>query len=174
MRRADLDRVELVVAASPPHKSGGCRASFEQRVAMVRLAVADHPEIGVLDLEGRRKGPSYTFYTVTELSREHPDWRLALLVGADMLADLTNWHRADELVATIDVIAFARPGFDFSEAERAFSGAFPDACLRRVEITPVDASSTEIRGRLAAGERPAGLDRKVAEHIRRQGLYLSG
>ncbi len=141
---------------------------------MARLAVADQPAIGVLDLEGRREGPSYTFYTVTELSGEHPEWRLALLVGADMLADLTTWHRADELVAKIDVIAFARPGFDFSGAGRAFSEVFPEARLQRVEISPIQASSTEIRGRIAAGEKPVGLDPKVAESIRGRGLYLSG
>ena len=172
--RAGLDRVELVVAASPPHKDGGCAASFEARVAMARLAVHDDPDIGVLDLEGRREGPSYTFYTVTELSRKWPGWRLALLVGADMLADLPTWHRAEELVERVGIIAFARPGFDFEAAERAFRAAFPASRPQRVEITPRDVSSTAIRRSLQSGEDPVGLHPEVADYIRRKGLYLSG
>jgi nicotinate-nucleotide adenylyltransferase len=169
--RAGLDRVELVVAAEPPHKPA-CSAPFADRVAMARLAVKGRPELGVLDLEGRRAGPSYTFYTVTELSSERPGDDLALLVGADMLADLPSWHRAAELVAAVAVIAFARPGFGFEEPQKAFLGAFPGARLTTVEVAPREVSSTEIRRRVAAGDpAPELLDPAVAGYIFERGLY---
>lgn len=162
-----LDRVDLVVAAQPPHKSA-CVASFVDRVQMARLAVAGRPGLAVSDAEGGRDGPSYTFYTVTGLSSE----RVSLLVGADMLADLPSWHRAEELVAAVEVVGFARPGFDFESAQKAFEGAFPGARLACVEVPAVDVSSTEIRRRLAAGE-PVGdlLPPGVEEFIRQKGLY---
>jgi nicotinate-nucleotide adenylyltransferase len=169
--RAGLDRVELVVAARPPHKPA-CTAPFADRVAMARLAVQGHPGLGVLDLEGRRKGPSYTFYTVTKLSSERPGDDLALLVGADMLADLPTWHRAAELVAAVTVVAFARPGFGFEEPQKALLGAFPEARLVTVEVPPKEASSTEIRRRIAGGDpAPDLLDPAVAGYIFEHGLY---
>ena len=64
-----LERVFLVPAARPPHKAGGCAASFEHRLAMVRLAIEGSAGLEALDLEGRRAGRSYTVDTVEELSR---------------------------------------------------------------------------------------------------------
>jgi len=172
LERTDLARVEFVVAAQPPHK-GACSASFHDRVEMVRLALAGIDDLGVEDLEGRREGPSFTFYTVTELSSGHPGRGLALLVGADMLADLPNWHRAQELVAAVDVIAFARPGFAIVAARKAFGEAFAFGRLECVEVPRVKVSSTGIRARIATGRSLTGLVHpRVAAYIEKGGLYL--
>lgn len=175
IERAGLDAVEVVVAAVPPHKRRGCRAPFAHRLAMARLAVEGLRKVGVRDLEGCREGPSYTFYTVTELSRERPGAAFALLVGADMLEDLPRWHRAAELLSSAQVIAFARPGNRLETAQKRFLEAFPGLQPEILEVEPVPASSSEIRRRIAAGEPLAGLlDPRVEAYIRQNGLYLRG
>ncbi len=169
-----VDRVAFVVAADPPHKSG-CVADFGDRVAMARLAADDEPRFEVWDIEGRREGPSYTFYTVTELSRERPQDRFALLIGADMLADLPTWHRAKELLKHVDVITFERPGFDAKHAHGAYREAFGPPEPDRIEVAPMPISSTEIRRRRAAGEPLEGWVTPATEgYIRERKLYLSG
>jgi len=164
--------VFLVPAAVPPHKAGGCAASFADRVAMARLAVAGRPGLEVLDVEGRRAGRSYTVDTLAELAERHPGADFDLLVGADMLEDLPRWHRAADLVAGVTVAAFARPGCDLEGAEGAFLRAFPAGRLVRVPIPAVEASSTALRRDLAAGA-PVGdrLPPPVLRFIREKGLY---
>ena len=63
------DRVLVVVAAMPPHKTNVAdRTAFHHRVAMTRLGVEGLGRLEVLELEGRRKGPSYTVDTLEKLA----------------------------------------------------------------------------------------------------------
>lgn len=165
-----LQRVYVVPAARPPHKAGGCVASFEERVAMARLAFAGMEGFEVLDLEGRRPGRSYTVETVEELQAAHPGEEFSLLVGADMLADLPSWHRAADLVRRVRVVAFARPGQDLRQAQEAFRRLGVGANV--VEVPAVEASSSEVRRRLREGGPVGGLlPPSVEAYIRRRGLY---
>jgi nicotinate-nucleotide adenylyltransferase len=160
-----LHKVFLVPAADPPHKTG-CVASFADRVAMARLAVAGRPRLEVLDLEGDRPGPSYTIDTVHALQERWPGAEFELLVGTDMLVDLPTWHRSAELRAAVHVVAFARPGV----ARPA--DTVPCAW---VEVPPVAVSATEVRRRLAEGKDVTELlDPAVFTYIRRKGLYRAG
>lgn len=169
-RRA-LDRVWLIPAGEAPHKRG-CVAPFQARLAMARLAVEGRDGLEVLDLEGRRDGPSYTFDTVEALAAREPGAGLEMLVGADMLEDLPRWHRAAELVERVTVVAFGRPGAGSAAARSVFEAAFPQVRYEWLELPPVPASSSAVRRRLAAGEEVAGLlDPAVEAYIRQHDLY---
>jgi len=167
-----LERVLLIPAARAPHK-GGSAAPFSDRVAMARAAAANHDVLTVWDGEGRRTGPSYTIDTVLRLRDEHPGVSWDLLVGADMLADLPRWRRAAELVRLVRIVGFARPGQDFEAAWRACHEGLPGVEAVRLEIPAIEASSSEIRRRLARGESVSGLlAPAVAGHIESAGLYV--
>jgi len=169
--RRNLSAVLLIPAAFAPHKRP-CEASFADRVEMVRLAVRGRPGFEVLDLEGARPGPSFTFDTVEELRRTRPGAAFELLVGTDMLSDLSRWHRARELVERVQVVGFGRPGAPAEDARRAFEGAFGAGRHAWLDLEPVAVSSTEVRRRLAAGEPVRGLvDPAVEAYIRDRGLY---
>lgn len=171
LRLRGLDRVFLVPAGQAPHKAGG-GAPFEHRLAMARLAVEGRPGLEVLDLEGRRPGPSYTVDTLRELERLHPGAAFELLVGADMLLDLPTWRRAEEVVRAAQIVAFGRPGAIAAAARQEFERAFGHGRHVWLDLEPRDASSTEIRRRMAAGEAVGGLlDPRVEAYIRRHGLY---
>jgi nicotinate-nucleotide adenylyltransferase len=170
-----LDAVFLVPAASPPHKDRGCVASFEDRVAMARLAARGREGLFVLDLEGRRPGPSYTVDTVDALRAAHPGAGFELLVGADMLEDLPRWRDARRLVGLVRVVAFRRPGADWERAVRAFEAAFGPGGFDPVDVPPVDVSATALRRLLASGADPGGLlPAPVLAFIRGRGLYSGG
>jgi len=170
-----LAKVYLVPAGSPPHKPAGCEAPFPDRLAMLRLAVAGEPRAEVLDLEGRRAGPSYTVDTLRELATREPGAGWELLVGADMLADLPRWRAAAEVVARAAVVAFARPGEALEAALAAFRAAFPGREPVLVPAPLLDVSATEVRRRLRAGEGVRGLLPPAAEaYARARGLYGTG
>jgi nicotinate-nucleotide adenylyltransferase len=174
LRLRGLDRVLIVPAGQAPHKRPGA-APFEHRLAMARLAAKGRAGLEVLDLEGRRAGPSYTVDTLQELRRLHPGAALELLVGADMLLDLPGWHRAEEVVRLARVVAFGRPGAASDAARRTFEAAFGKGLHVWLAFEPLEASSTEIRRRLRAGEPVTGLlDPAVEGYIRSHGLYGTG
>ena len=88
-----LDGVRLVPAADPPHRDSP-RASAADRVAMLRLAVADAPGLTVDTREITRGGKSFTVDTLADLRAEMPARPLVLLVGADAFHGFLAWHRS--------------------------------------------------------------------------------
>jgi len=174
-----VDRIVLVPAAQPPHKTGTV-ASGADRLAMLRLAVADDSLFEVDDVELRRGGTSYTYDTLAAIRRERPCARLYWLVGADMLGDLPLWHRVDEVLEMAELLVMVRPPWDRT-LDRTFAGleerlgAGSAARLRQnVVPTPlVDIASSEIRRRVAAGRSIRYLvPDAVGEYISQHGHYL--
>jgi len=174
-----LDRVVFVPAARPPHKAGRTLASGEHRLAMVRLAIAGHPDWCASDLELRRPGPSYTVDTVRALARavgEPPDAQVFLVLGSDSLAGLPGWHEVEELLRLARPIVVLRDG-DGPERIEALRGELSAAAIERLASGVARASaasgrSTELRAALARGERdPADLPPEVGAYAARHGLY---
>ena len=172
LHRRALDRVLFLPAASPPHKPGGCQASFDDRVAMARLAAAPEHGLEVSSIEGEREGPSYTVDTLEALQRAYPDDHFELLVGADMLGDFPSWRNPERILDLAQVVAFARPGAELAEERSRFAAAFGEERAIIVEIPVVSASSTEIRERLRKRESIADLVPKAVEaYIHERLLY---
>jgi nicotinate-nucleotide adenylyltransferase len=193
-----LDRVLFVPAHVPPHRLRSPHASAYHRFAMTALATLDEPGFEVSDLELARPGPSYTADTLARLGRE--GWtplQLFFITGVDAFAEIATWHRYPELLDLAHFVVVTRPGYDQQALRRALpdlAGRFRDAgpaglgagargralagwsgtrpAIHLLDARTSDASSTEIRRRLAAGEPIDGLvPRDVERHIRRHRLY---
>ena len=101
-----LERVLFVPSARPPHKLDYRVSPPEERVEMVRLAIADNPafELSTVDLD--RPGYSYTVDTVALLQEKlGPRAKLYFILGEDALADLPTWHKPERLLETCELIA---------------------------------------------------------------------
>ena len=110
VRRAlELSEVRLVPARDPPHRAGPV-ASAAERLAMLRLAVAEFPGLVVDERELRRAGKSYTVLTLEELRAESPNRPLLLLLGADAFIGLPSWHRWRDIFGLAHVVVVERPG----------------------------------------------------------------
>ena len=94
---ASLDRVLFMVAANPPHKRVEDDVPAEERFDLVRLAVRDEAGVEACDMELKRSGKSYTCETLRELKRTSPEAELFLIVGSDMLQDMTDWFHPAEI-----------------------------------------------------------------------------
>src|ERR1700729_697353 len=97
-----LDRVLFAPVGRQPLKPTGSSASFDDRVAMTRLAIASHPgfEISLLDAPSDTPNytPNYTADTLGKLRNSlPPDTELFLLLGADSFRTLYQWRRATEI-----------------------------------------------------------------------------
>ncbi len=158
-----LDELRLVPCARPPHRATpGCSA--EDRLAMVRRAVADLPLLSVDDRELARERPSYTLDTLESLRADlGQDCVLYLLLGWDAFCGLPGWHRWSELLEHCHILVLQRPDAD-SEAPEALrnllaarSVSTPGALsgtrgqIAFVWQTPLAVSATQIRQLLGAG-----------------------
>jgi nicotinate-nucleotide adenylyltransferase len=120
--RLHLDRVLIAPVGSQPLKTGVAHSSFEDRVAMARLAFAGEPgtEISLIDAPRPDGHPNYTFDTVRQLQREGgQDDLFFCILGADSFLSVAKWHRAADLLVSCDFIVGARPGFDLGRLTAA-------------------------------------------------------
>lgn len=177
-----LDRVMLVPSHIPPHRSAG--ASPADRLAMAKLAAADHPGWTVSEIELQREGPSYTFDTLTALDAT-PGWQKFFIIGADAFAEIATWSRYPAVLDLAHFIVVARPGItlhslkarvpDLADRMTTPDAFTPDEKTRVIllETATPDVSSTEIRRRVRAGHGIGGLvPDSVASYISTHRLYL--
>ena len=76
----NLDKLLVIPAGIAPHKDMPDNTPTPQhRLDMLRLTLADCPEIEVSDLEVNREGPSYTWETIQHLKEMYPEACLILL-----------------------------------------------------------------------------------------------
>lgn len=160
----ELDRMLLIPNRLPPHKQALTGASYEQRLAMVQLAVARDARLEASDVENK-EGKSYTIQTLHRLRNAYGDARFFFLIGADAFAEVLTWYRVEEVFAMTEFIVASRPGFDYVTP--------PGAIVHRLDALAFEESSTEIRARLAAGQPVHSLPDGVLGYIEQQGLYRS-
>ncbi|MDZ4242549.1 MAG: nicotinate-nucleotide adenylyltransferase, partial [Candidatus Omnitrophota bacterium] len=103
--KAGLDRVIFVPCHEPPHKKIPHLASARDRLAMIRLAVAENPRFDVSDVEVRRAGRSYTIDTVRHFRDLYKGKaKLHFIIGGDSFAALSAWHCIDEIARIVTFI----------------------------------------------------------------------
>jgi nicotinate-nucleotide adenylyltransferase len=99
LQTSTLDKIFFLVEPRPRRKQG-VRA-LEHREAMVRLAVADNPCLGIIQLE-------HSNFTVEEtlpkLQALFEGAELHFLMGEDVFAHLNAWPNVNELLASSSFI----------------------------------------------------------------------
>jgi nicotinate-nucleotide adenylyltransferase len=164
--RFALDEVIFVPTGQPYQKETRKVSPAEDRYLMTVIATASNPRFSVSRADIDRPGPTYTIDTLRDLHKAHPDADLYFITGADALAMLMTWHDVDELFSLAHFVGCTRPG------HRLTGAGLPDGKVSLVEIPALAISSTECRGRVAAGEPvwylvPDG----VVQYIAKRGLY---
>jgi nicotinate-nucleotide adenylyltransferase len=139
-----LDEVWFMPTHISPHKPNAPKASPEQRLEMVHLAVADQSFFRAVDYELARGGTSFTADTVNTLCELHPNVSFYYIIGADMVMYLPQWVRIEEIARQISFIGLKRPGYRLRIDE------LPEWLRPKVQLVAmplIDISSTEIRKR---------------------------
>ena len=155
-----LDRILFIPAGNPPFKQAA--ASFAHRMKMVEAACHADPRFVASRLEeGDKK--SYSIDTIERVKAEGGD--VFFVIGADAFAEIGSWHRASDVIRSVEFIVVMRPGHQYENP--------PGARVHRLETLALPASSSEIRRALARGETPSDLPAQVANYIRKNGLYRS-
>jgi nicotinate-nucleotide adenylyltransferase len=173
-----LDRVIFVPAGLPPHKQDQPRASAEDRIAMLQLAIAGHEAFEISRSEVDRPGVSYTVDTLRYFRSAWPEAEFFLILGGDMLRDLPTWREAAEVLRLATPAVASRPGWQEWNEEQLNTIASP-AQIEQIrslviQMPMVDFRSSEIRRRVAAGQTIRyQTPRAVEQYILTHGLYRS-
>jgi nicotinate-nucleotide adenylyltransferase len=171
----DLACVRWIPAGQPALRETPT-VNGQQRLEMVRLAIAGNARFELDPAEVSAARPSYTVPTLERL--RGPDAcgakrPLVLLVGADAFAGMAGWHRWESLFDLAHVAVAHRPGFCvdpdrlsprlsriFRERHCASPADLMQAPAGRIvtfAMTPLDISATKIRTLLSKGLSPRYL-----------------
>lgn len=169
------EKLLLVPAALPPHKSTGWMAPDRDRLALCALAARDHGFIRVEDWEIRRGGRSYTVDTLAHFTGESPGEEFWLLIGADMFLTFTQWHRWEEIGRMASLLVASREeGEEERRQLREQQKKLAELGIRSrlLENPPLPMSSTQIREELRRTGFSDKLDPAVMDYLRETELYL--
>ena len=151
LKNCDLNAVIFIPTAQSPLKKNVAVASDEDRVEMLRLAIAEEPRFEVDSSELERGGISYTVDTIKAYQKAHEGCRLHCIIGADQFELLSQWRRIEEIASLVTFIVLHRPGHSIVESK-----------VKGLRYVTIDAplmhhSSTEIRTLIAEGHSAADL-----------------
>jgi len=189
--RFNFDRLLFVPANVPPHKRDQEISASYHRYAMIALATADAPRLLVSPIELEAPSRPYTIETLGRLQGVYSDAALYFVMGADSFAEVTLWREHARLLQQYGIIVAMRPGF--AKEPDVTGHLAPELRARVIDLrggkspgerelaTPrifltdfvnEDVSATQIRERIARGERIAELvPPAVAAYVAKYDLY---
>jgi nicotinate-nucleotide adenylyltransferase len=149
---------------------------------------------GALSCPAERSSANYSIDTVRRLKKSlKKSDRLFFLIGIDAFRDVAKWHDASALLAECDFIVASRPGYSLRDVAESLPEdlrppaavtrpfrkqpargdlVLPGVTLHLLEGVNQSASATAIREAAAQGKPlTRWLDPRVADYIKKQGLY---
>jgi nicotinate-nucleotide adenylyltransferase len=175
LKEGGLSEVIFMPAGKPYFKLLTAISPGEDRMQMLKLAIAGQAKYSLSLMELEREGPSYAVDSIASIKERVPARdQVFFILGWDALVNLPLWHQAKRLIKICRIIAAPRPGYarpDLSQIEKKLPGLSGRCILMEKPLN--DISSTNIRAKAAAGLPidewvPAG----VGKYIREKGLYI--
>jgi nicotinate-nucleotide adenylyltransferase len=149
-----LDLVLFAPVGAQPLKPQGTVASFDDRLAMTRLAIDAEPAfaLSLADAPQPSGAPNYTLETLVALRAQlPPESALFCLMGADSFAGFSRWHRSAEIPFLAPLIVASRPG----ESLNNLDSALPPGLVLEAAPEP-DTVESEVALRRYLLRNPAG------------------
>ena len=169
-----LDKLLMIPDRIAPHKEIPENSPTpEQRMEMLRIAVAGDEKIEVSDIELKREGKSYSYQTILQLRETYPDAKLLLLMGTDMFLTFLDWKEPGIILKNAAIGVFYRgekgEKADILAQKETLEAMGAEVELVENEITAI--SSTQMRRLLAFHCANPFLPEGVGAYIEAKGLY---
>lgn len=170
-----LDKILFMPSGNPPHKlnrDGG--ASNEERVEMVRRAIASNEHFELSLVEMHEQGYIYTKETLKRLNEMNPDTDYYFILGADSLFNFETWKEPQEICQLCTVVVAVRDHLPMPELDRqiAYLKEKYHADIRKLESLNIDIASSTIRSWVAEGRSCRYyVPETVIEYMLEHGIY---
>lgn len=179
-----LQEIRFLPCQQPVHKAT-TGASVNDRLAMLKLAIAEQPGFRLDTRELERDSPSYMYETLRSIRHEVGHTPLCLICSMDAFSNFTSWYRWDAIIELAHIVVATRAGYttSFSDTLNNFTNKHlitnPQALLAQpagyilfIETTPLTISSTAIRHLIKNNLNPSYLlPEAVKAYIKQQHLY---
>ena len=173
VRECGLDELIFMPAHVSPFKQDRKVTEGKDRCAMLEAILHRNKAFRLSDYELRKGGPSYTIETLSHFS-ETKAGELYFVLGFDSVVQLDKWYKGEEILRSFHLVCARRPDTDDGSGMRIIRD-FRErygADITVLGMEPVDASSTEVRGRVRDGRSITGLvPPEVEEYIIGHDLY---
>jgi nicotinate-nucleotide adenylyltransferase len=120
----------------------------------VEESFKDEPRVKVSDLQVNGAVGFSSIDLLRHFKALYPEAHISIVIGSELIKDLPNWYKADELKQEASVIVVSRPGDNQNILESLSASSrdwnlepLPDMATLGVKV-----SSTELRARLAKGD----------------------
>ncbi|MAH73512.1 MAG: hypothetical protein CBC09_05790 [Cellvibrionales bacterium TMED49] len=110
-----VDELRLVPCGRPSHKQHPV-VSNQHRLAMLQIALKQHPELSLQTNELASDTPSYTINTLRLVRTQiGPNRSLFMCIGMDALNTLHEWKEWKSILDYANIVVVARPNASFPE-----------------------------------------------------------
>ncbi|MBX7094776.1 MAG: nicotinate-nucleotide adenylyltransferase [Flavobacteriales bacterium] len=104
----ELDKVWLVVSPQNPLKEKNSMLPDYHRLALVKTAIEDNPNLLASDIEFELPKPSYTVATLAYLEEKFPQHEFSLIMGEDNLRTFHKWKNHEHIISRHKLYVYPR------------------------------------------------------------------
>ncbi len=137
---------------------------IKDRIEMLKLMFKDNDKINISAIE--LDGSLYTWDTMNFYQKKYPEDELFFICGMDNLAELSTWHRYEDILKKFKLVVIKRDT-DEDDAEAALE--LYEKYKDRIEVANVKArkiSSTFIRGEIIKNGITENLNDMLDEDVK--------
>ena len=154
---------EVWIMPCKKHSFDKALESEAHRIQMIKLATMRMPKIKFCDYEMQQTGKNYTLHTLQELKKIYSN-DFYLIIGSDILAELTKWYEYPQLAKEAKFLVFKRDGYKIVNPGINI--------IATIDMGAENISSTEIRERVKEGKFISQLvPSAVEEYITKNRIY---
>ena len=147
-----VKQIHLVPCQLPAHRSQPS-ATAEDRLTLLRLALANEALLFADDRELQRTGPSWSVDTLESLRQQYgAEQPLAMVLGWDAFLGLPSWSRRERLLELAHLIVLTRPG----QMHQASNDL--EQLLKQHELPAGDALHTSAAGKILRLSLPSAFE----------------
>lgn len=173
VRECGIDKLIFMPAYVSPFKQDRITAPGADRAAMIESILGYNKAFSLSRYELNREGPSYTYETVMHW-KPMLGGKLSFILGFDSVLAIDTWYRGEDLLREVSLITARRPYSDYRKGLEKIEYYRKEFGTETtvLEMGPVDASSTEVRKRISAGQSISDIVApEVEKYITEHDLY---
>lgn len=162
-----MDEVWFVVTPHNPHKKKKTLLEDHHRLAMVRIAVEEYPNLKASNVEFDLPQPNYTVNTLAYLEEKYPKKNFCLIMGEDNLKSFPKWKNYEVILERYSIYVY--PRISEGTVETQFDN---HEKIKKVDAPIIELSSTFIRKGIKSGKniRPM-LSAEVWKYLDEMNFY---
>ncbi|HCU04907.1 MAG TPA: nicotinic acid mononucleotide adenylyltransferase [Coxiellaceae bacterium] len=185
LEQLPLQKIQFMPCFQPSHREQP-QTSSTDRLAMVKLAIENHPGFEIDDREIKRRGISYMIDTLKSLRNDYPQIPLCLILGTDAFNHLAQWRDWEQLINYAHLIVIFRDVQERSQLNSMTDWAashlthhvddlscYLQGKIYYLAMKPIPISATEIRDKIKTRSKDLKneLPEKVLDYIKTHHLY---